>query len=169
MEFIIPVKFTGTASYHLSGANLEDALDKARKKADMTAQYELAGYLSDATFDVLAPVLALKEEQLPSWPYWCYGYHGTDGVNWRSRFTDKGPDGIPDFAEARYPVPKEWVVPDEADRKPASCTEESIRKLMKDNEGNLADAADKYAQGYQDALLDALSAMGVSVTKDRFD
>ena len=53
----------------------------------------------------LQPSLMLAPEDRASWPYWSYGWTGTDGVDWRAYRTDKGIKSIPDIAEESWPIP----------------------------------------------------------------
>lgn len=53
------------------------------------------------------PEFGLPANQLKTWPYWSYGYRGSDGCDWRQYTTDKGPMSIPSYAEEAFPIPKE--------------------------------------------------------------
>lgn len=112
MEFLIPVKYSGVRHYRLEADTLEEALCKVGDTASLSAQFSLTVddvTLSSTQFDVLAPSLMLTDEQLETWPYWEYGYHGVDGVDWRVGYTKEGKGSIPDFAEKCYPVPADWL------------------------------------------------------------
>lgn len=171
MEFIIPVRFTGTRCYHLSKPTLDEAVEEAKHKAYVAASFEIG--LTDTQTDVLSPRLMLTDEQLRDWPYWAYGYTGTDGVDWRVHYTKDGRASIPDFAEQSYPVPPDWIDSwKEPGIKgdPLEAPRASVKKLMADNDHNLReDPSDTYAKGYQDALKDALAALGGPDDGKRFD
>lgn len=107
MEFLIPVRFTGVQYRRVQCDNIKDALKKVESEGRTSANYELP--LSKCQHEVLAPVLMLTDEELESWPYWCYGYHGVDGVDWKVNYTNKGKSSIPDYAEESYPVPDNWI------------------------------------------------------------
>lgn len=107
MEFLFPVKYAGVRHVRVEADTLEDAIKKCNDKADTAAKYELN--LSGTTFDVLAPRLMLTKEQEETWPCWEYGYHGTDGSDWRVHYTREGKASIPDFAEESHPVPLDWL------------------------------------------------------------
>lgn len=104
MQFLIPVRFTGTVNYPVDAPDLQAAIERVKTLADQTAENRELGFLRDLKKDVQAPVLSLTEEQATVWPYWSYGYHGIDGCDWRQYWTDKGPSAIPDFAETKNPV-----------------------------------------------------------------
>lgn len=56
---------------------------------------------------------------------------------------------------------------------PLRSTEETIKavceNLLQENDENLTDPSDVYAQGYHDALLDVLEALGCSTGRKHFD
>lgn len=47
--------------------------------------------------------------------------------------------------------------------------EQTCLSLLEDNDENLQDPSDLYAQGYHDALLDVLEAFNISTDRSRFD
>lgn len=51
--------------------------------------------------------LQLSTEEMKSWPYWGYGYYGTDGCDWRQYYTSEGWKGIPSYAEECWPMKRE--------------------------------------------------------------
>lgn len=59
--------------------------------------------------------LRLSAQELRSWPYWLYGWYGTDGCDWRQYPTADGMAAIPDMAEEATPLTKEqaasWGLP----------------------------------------------------------
>ena len=107
MEFLFPVRYSGIRHSRVQADSLEEAIQKVKQEADIKAGFELN--LSGASFDVLAPRLMLTPEQLETWPCWEYWYTGTDGVDWRSGYTQDGKASIPDFAESCAPVPLDWL------------------------------------------------------------
>lgn len=104
MKFAIPVKFTGVKTFHVDADTLDEALKMVGEKADTLERYELT-QLGRMSHDILAPAMMLREEDLSSWPYWAYGWHGTDGCDWRQYMTNKGRGDIPDIAEEFWPIP----------------------------------------------------------------
>lgn len=42
-------------------------------------------------------------------------------------------------------------------------------KLLEENEENLSDPSDVYAQGYHDALVDVLQAFGIPTSQKHYD
>ncbi len=48
--------------------------------------------------------LSLDSEELKTWPFWRYGWYGTDGCDWREYATDKGFEGIESIAEEASPL-----------------------------------------------------------------
>ena len=48
--------------------------------------------------------LHLSADELTRWPYWLYGWWGTDGCDWKAYPTDQGMKGIPDVAEEAQPL-----------------------------------------------------------------
>lgn len=50
------------------------------------------------------PNFPLKTKQLKTWPYWMYGYYGSDGCDWRQYCTNKGWQSIPEYAEEAWPI-----------------------------------------------------------------
>ena len=107
MEFLFPVRYTGIKHKRVEADTYDEAIEKVRHMADVEANFELR--LASPQFDILAPRLMLPEDQKATWPYWEYWYTGTDGVDWRVGYTNKGQADIPDFAESRYPVPADWL------------------------------------------------------------
>lgn len=53
------------------------------------------------------PALGLDAEELKAWPFWTYGWYGTDGIDWRARATDRGLAGIDGIAEEATPLAPE--------------------------------------------------------------
>lgn len=53
--------------------------------------------------------LNLNDEQKLAWPWWGYGWFGTDGIDWRQYYTDKGLAGIgcKCIVEELYPMDQE--------------------------------------------------------------
>lgn len=107
-EFMFPVKFAGTKHIRVEADSLEEAMKKCNHEAETAARYEMY-QLTGTTYDVLVPVLVLLDEDKETWPYWGYGYHGTDGVDWRVHYTNKGKSDIPSYAEEIFPVPENWL------------------------------------------------------------
>ncbi len=107
MEFLIPIKYTGIKHQRVTADTLQEALEIVSQKADIQTHCELT--LSNSQFDILAPRLMISEEEKESWPYWEYGYTGTDGVDWHVGYTNKGKKDIPEFAETIAPVPVDWL------------------------------------------------------------
>lgn len=107
MEFLFPVKYSVIRYERVVADSVQDALSLVTQKAHTRARFELD--LADDQFEVLAPRLALSTEEREAWPYWEYGYTGTDGLDWRVGYTDKGQGDIPSFAESRNPVPADWL------------------------------------------------------------
>lgn len=50
---------------------------------------------------------SLPTDKLKSWPYWGYGYYGSDGCDWRQYYTNKGLSSIPSYAEEVWPMKQE--------------------------------------------------------------
>lgn len=107
MEFMIPVQYIGIRHARVQADSLEEAVKKVRSEADFKVRFEMN--LSRPHYEVLAPVLMLTEEEKLSWPYWEYGYSGSDGVDWRVHYTKDGLASIPDYAETKNPVPADWL------------------------------------------------------------
>ncbi len=107
MEFLFPVKYSVIRHERVEANTLQDALSIVQRKARTRANLELG--IADDQFDVLAPRLALSAKERETWPFWEYGYTGTDGVDWRVGYTDKGKKDIPSFAESCSPVPADWL------------------------------------------------------------
>lgn len=107
MEFMFPVRYTGVGHKRVIADNLESALKMVKEQAETTARYDIP--LSDVQVDILAPELMLTEEEKETWPFWEYGYTGTDGVDWRTHYTRDGRASIPDYAEESHPVPGDWI------------------------------------------------------------
>lgn len=49
------------------------------------------------------------------------------------------------------------------------CIERTCNSLLENNDENLLDPSDLYAQGYHDALLDVLEAFNIPTDRYRFD
>lgn len=103
-EFSVPVLCTGIKYVRLFAENQEDAVKRASRTA-MAENSFSAGALDEFTARALVPKLALRPEDRASWPYWSYGWHGTDGCDWRTYRTDKGIRSIPASAEESWPIP----------------------------------------------------------------
>lgn len=48
--------------------------------------------------------LMLTEDQVKAWPFWSYGYHGTDGIDWRQYHTAGGFESLPSYTEEAEPL-----------------------------------------------------------------
>lgn len=103
-EFVIPVLCTGTRTVRVMAQTYAQAIREAEEKIEGDNRYA-EGRLEDFRAKALAPELMLEPDKRASWPYWGYGWHGTDGVDWRSYRTDKGPGSVPDIAEESWPIP----------------------------------------------------------------
>lgn len=103
-EYLIPVLCTGIKYKTVHAKDAVEAGRIAQDKVDMEMRYS-SDAMSGLTCRALAPELALRPEDRESWPYWAYGWHGTDGVDWRQYRTDKGIGAIPDIAEESWPIP----------------------------------------------------------------
>lgn len=103
-EFSIPVLCTGVRYRRVFAQTCAQATQEAEREVEKDNRYS-ADALQDFKARALAPELMLEPGKRASWPYWGYGWHGTDGIDWRSYRTDKGPGSIPDIAEESWPVP----------------------------------------------------------------
>lgn len=103
-EYLIPVLCTGIKYVRTRTQTFAQAVQEAEEKIKTGNAYA-SDSLSQFMARALAPELALNPDQRKTWPYWGYGYYGTDGVNWRSCQTDQGPGSIPDIAEESWPIP----------------------------------------------------------------
>lgn len=103
-EFVIPVLCTGTRTVRVMAQTYAQAIKEAEEKLEGDNRYT-ERRLEDFRAKALAPELMLEPNKRADWPYWGYGWHGTDGVDWRSYRTDKGPGSIPDIAEESWPIP----------------------------------------------------------------
>lgn len=103
-EYLIPVLCTGVKYVRTKMPDYSLAIKSAEDKIKTDNRYATDG-LRQFTARALAPELALDPDQRKTWPYWAYGYYGTDGVNWRACQTDRGPGSIPDIAEESWPIP----------------------------------------------------------------
>lgn len=106
-EFIVPIRCTGIRNVRISAQTYAQAVKEAEDQVRTDQRYSSGeiGRLQDFKAEALAPTLMLEPGQRAAWPYWGYGWHGTDGVDWRSYRTDKGPGSIPDMAEESWPIP----------------------------------------------------------------
>lgn len=106
-EFLIPVRCTGIRNVRVMAGTYAQAIREAEEQVRGLQRYssEEIGKLQDFKAEALALTLMLAPEQRAAWPYWGYGWYGTDGVDWRSYRTDKGPGSIPDIAEESWPIP----------------------------------------------------------------
>lgn len=107
MEFMFGVKFQGLRHIRVEADSIEEAIRQCSKIAEGMKNERL--FLSDVSFDVLAPVLFLTEEEKEDWPYWSYSYPGVDGIDWCTGYTKDGKGCIPDFAVEWHPVPSNWL------------------------------------------------------------
>ena len=103
-EYLVPVRVTGIKYYRCRASDVVEASKQAAGKVRMDFEYA-TDRLSGLDVQAMAPELELRPEDRPGWPYWGYGWHGTDGIDWRSYRTDKGPASIPDIAEESWPIP----------------------------------------------------------------
>lgn len=102
-EFLIPVLCTGTKLVHIHAKDYASAAKEAVEKIERENPYS-EDPLNDLKTLPLQPELMLAPEDRESWPYWGYGWYGTDGVDWRGYRTDKGISDIPGIAEESWPI-----------------------------------------------------------------
>lgn len=103
-EFVIPVNVTGVLTERVMADTFVQAQKKIQKKLH-DANDLSSRKLHDMCVCCNSPLMSLSPEQRATWPYWAYGWYGTDGVDWRQYETDKGPGSIPDIAEESWPIP----------------------------------------------------------------
>lgn len=102
-EFLIPVLCTGTKLVRVTAETYAEAAKEAAEKVETDNRYSGSGVCDLKTL-ALQPELMLAPADRKAWPYWGYGWHGTDGVDWRAYRTDKGIASIPDIAEESWPI-----------------------------------------------------------------
>lgn len=103
-EFLIPVLCTGTRCRRVMAKTYAEAAEEAVKKIGSENEYS-DNRFGDFRALALPPELMLEPKDRATWPYWAYGWHGTDGIDWRQYRTDKGIGDIPDIAEESWPIP----------------------------------------------------------------
>lgn len=103
-EFVIPVTVTGVLTERVMADTFVQAQKKIQKKLH-DANDLSSRKLHDMCVCCNSPLMSLSPEQRATWPYWAYGWYGTDGVDWRQYETDKGPRSIPELAEESWPIP----------------------------------------------------------------
>lgn len=104
-EFVIPVTITGVLTERVLAKTFVQAQREIQKKLHDANDLSSARRLGDMRVYCDSPNMSLSPEQRATWPYWAYGWYGTDGVDWRQYETDKGPGSIPDIAEESWPIP----------------------------------------------------------------
>lgn len=104
-EFVVPVTITGVLTERVMAETFVQAQEKIRKKLHDANDLSSSRQLHDMRVYCDSPNMSLSPEQRATWPYWAYGWYGTDGVDWRQYETDKGPGSIPDIAEESWAIP----------------------------------------------------------------
>lgn len=102
-EFLIPVLCTGTKLVRVSAQTYAQAAKEATERIEKDNRYS-SDRVPDLKTLALPPELMLAPEDRASWPYWGYGWYGTDEVDWRSYRTNAGIGSIPDIAEESWPI-----------------------------------------------------------------
>lgn len=102
-EFVIPVLCTGTRYARVMAESYAQAAEKAVRKIEGDNEYADHQF-GDLKALALQPELMLPPEKRAEWPYWAYGWYGTDGIDWRQYRTDQGPGSIPSIAEESWPI-----------------------------------------------------------------
>lgn len=58
--------------------------------------------------------LGISKDLMGAWPFWNYGWYGSDGTDWRSYATACGLKSVPDYAEEATPLTieqaKKWLL-----------------------------------------------------------
>lgn len=103
-EYLVPVFCAGIRYARVRAKNAVEAGQLAKKNIESSMRYS-EFRPSRPTYQALAPELELKPEDRLSWPYWRYGWHGADGVDWSWFRTDQGIASIPGMAEEYEPIP----------------------------------------------------------------
>lgn len=145
-EYIIPVIVTGIKYRRVrTDEGISAAVRAAVEAEEMENTYSGAP-LASMKASPMMPECIIPDSERDVWPYWGYGWHGTDGEDWRSGRTDKGRASIPDIAEESWPI------------RPYGDTAETINVEIAVRKAICSMDSARPASGYENAVGSALEA-----------